>query len=241
MSRNQASTVLSEERKRRIEELRRLVWGHDYKRLPFPVKLHMLLSYNGVFASSLWWTNDGKAFVVDREGFKKLIMSTFFDEHKFRSFQTLLHKYQFRHVTSIYMVDDYVTDILIYQHELFQEDKIELCRQITRSPSRRNSLKQDILQATNQAPPATHPTAAIRSMPRRFSSDESMQAANSAPKDDSALPSPPAIGRTMPRRVSSDEGIQAANSAPKDELLQLADELAEVDDFNDYEMSDWDL
>jgi hypothetical protein len=68
-----------------------------------------------------------------------------------------------------------------------------------------------------------------------------MQAANSAPKDDSALPSPPAIGRTMPRRVSSDEGIQAANSAPKDELLQLADELAEVDDFNDYEMSDWDL
>ena len=151
MSRNQVSTVLSEERKRRIEELRRLVWGHDYKRLPFPVKFHMLLSYNGVFASSLWWTNDGKAFVVDREGFKKHIMSIFFDEHKFRSFQTLLHKYQYRHVTSIYMVDDYVVDILIYQHELFQEDNIELCRQITRSPSRRNSLKQDILQATNQA------------------------------------------------------------------------------------------
>lgn len=81
---NQVSIVVNEEQKRRIEELRRLVWGGDYKRLPFPVKLHMLLSFNGAFASDLWWTDDGKAFVVDREGFKKHIMSVFFDEHKFR-------------------------------------------------------------------------------------------------------------------------------------------------------------
>lgn len=249
MPSNQVPTVLSEERKRRKEELRRLVWGRDYKRLPFPVKLHMLLSYNGAFASNLWWTNDGKAFAVDREGFKKHIMSVFFDEHKFRSFQTILYKYQYHHVTSIYMVDDYVADILIYQHELFQEDKIELCWQITRSASRRNSLKQDMLQATNQAPAALPcaltppPTTTIDSGStlRCVSSDEGMQAANSASQDEPARPPPTANDRTMPRRVSIEEPVQAAIPAPKDEWLQLFDGLAEVDDFNDYEMSDSDI
>jgi len=206
MSSEEVPNEQSEERIQQIEELRRLVWGRDYKKLPFPVKLHMLLSFNAGFASDLWWTNEGKSFAVDRAGFKRCIMSIFFDEHKFRSFQTLLHKYGFHHVTSVYMVDNNVIDVLIYQHELFVEDDIELCRHITRTPSRRNSLKQDIQQAMNQEAPSTLAGSFEEKMP--------------------------------PRRISSDESIEAAVSAVNDELFQLADELADVDDF-DYEMCDW--
>lgn len=139
------------------------------------------------------------------------------------------------------MINGYVADVLVYQHDLFREDDIELCRQITRSPSRRNSLKQVILQATNQdaLAPATPPAKTFENtMPRRVScDDEGIQAAASATNQ--APPTPPTT-RAFPRRASSDESLQAAISAPDDELLLLADELAEVDALvNDYEMSDW--
>lgn len=116
---------------------RRQVWGEDYRRLSFPVKLHALLSC-GRFPNALWWLEDGEAFAVAREGYKKEIMSVFFDEHKFRSLQTLLHKHGFRMITS---VNNEYHDILIYQHNLFVRDKPDLCKAIVRT-CRKETRKQ---------------------------------------------------------------------------------------------------
>ena len=148
------STESQEDRKHRVEGLRRLVWGNDYKRLPFPCKLHMLLSFGGWFASNLWWTNGGKSFAVDREGFKQHIMSVFFDEHKFRSFQTLLHKYGFRMVTSIHMIENNAADVVIYNHKLFVANDFELNRQITRgSRGLRHRISPRRGQESQRPPP----------------------------------------------------------------------------------------
>jgi hypothetical protein len=115
-----------------IEDQRRHVWGADYRKLSFPVKLHMLLSCDEL-ASDLWWVDAGagkSAFAVDREGYKRHIMNIFFHENKFRSFQTLLHKYGFRTVTSI---NNAAADIIIYQHGLFVKGDLELCKKIARA------------------------------------------------------------------------------------------------------------
>ena len=124
-----------QDREQRIEALRSLVWGPDYKKLPFPVKLHKLLSYDPI-SSDLWWTDGGRSFAVDRQGFKHHVMNVFFDEHKFRSFQTLLHKYGFRSVQSI---NNTVADIIVYRHKLFVQNNICQCKDITRTPSHRSS------------------------------------------------------------------------------------------------------
>jgi hypothetical protein len=89
-----------------------------------------------MFSTDLWWTDGGRSFAVDRQGFKEHIMNVFFDEHKFRSFQTLLQKYGFHSVHSIHNT---VADVIVYHHEMFVQDDIELCRLITRSQSRRSS------------------------------------------------------------------------------------------------------
>lgn len=120
-----------------IRARRRQVWGADYRKLSFPVKLHALLSC-GRFPNALWWLEGGKAFAVAREGYKEEIMSVFFDEHKFRSLQTLLHKHGFRMITS---VNDEYHDILIYQHNLFVRDKPDLCKVIVRT-NRKETSKQ---------------------------------------------------------------------------------------------------
>jgi len=118
--------------------MRRQVWGADYRKLSFPVKLHALLSC-GRFPNALWWVDEGgDAFAVAREGYKKEIMSVFFDEHKFRSLQTLLHKHGFRMITS---VNNEYHDILIYQHKFFVRDKPDLCKMIVRT-SRKETGKR---------------------------------------------------------------------------------------------------
>jgi hypothetical protein len=116
-----------------VREERIKVWGPGYHKLPFPVLLHALLS-SGKFTADLWWVQGGKAFAINREGYKKHIMSVFFDEHKFRSLQTILHKYGFRRVRAIF---DGCTDVLIYQHDLFVEGDIESCMMISRVRKRR--------------------------------------------------------------------------------------------------------
>ena len=116
------------DRQQQIESQRCQVWGRDYSRLPFPVKLHMLLSCRQ-YARDLWWTDEGKSFAVNREGYKRHIMSIFFDEHKYRSFQTLLHKYGFHTKSTFTSIH---TDIIIYEHDLFRENDFELCKQMTR-------------------------------------------------------------------------------------------------------------
>lgn len=115
-----------------VEALRSSVWGHGYRRLPFPVKLHLLLSCQRL--SEIWWTPGGESFAVDRQGFKKHIMSVFFNEKKFHSFQTSLHKYGFRMVTSFNDTTDPENpiDIIVYHHEHFIEDDLELSKTITR-------------------------------------------------------------------------------------------------------------
>jgi Ran GTPase-activating protein (RanGAP) involved in mRNA processing and transport len=89
-----------------------------------------------MFSTDLWWTDGGRSFAVDRQGFKEHIMNVFFDERKFRSFQTLLHKYGFYSVLSIH---NSMTDVIVYSHEMFVQDDIELCRLITRAQNRRSS------------------------------------------------------------------------------------------------------
>ena len=106
------------DRQQQIESQRCQVWGRDYSRLLFPVKLHMLLS-SRQYARDLWWTDEGKSFAVNREGYKRHIMSVFFDEHKYRSFQTLLHKYGFHTKSTLTSIH---TDIIIYEHDTLSRE-----------------------------------------------------------------------------------------------------------------------
>jgi hypothetical protein len=82
----------------------------------------------------MWWIEGGKAFAINRDGYKKHIMNVFFDEHKFRSLQTLLHKYGFRRVHSVpeSRKNIPVQDIIIYEHDLFVEGDYDLSMQISR-------------------------------------------------------------------------------------------------------------
>lgn len=116
------------DQQRQIESKRCQVWGRDYRSLLFPVKLHMLLS-SRQYAYDLWWTDEGRSFAVNREGFKRHVMSVLFDEHKYRSFQTILHKYGFHTKATITSIQ---TDIIIYEHELFREDDFDLCKRMGR-------------------------------------------------------------------------------------------------------------
>jgi hypothetical protein len=111
-----------------IWDQRIIMWGPAYRKLPFPALLYTLLAC-GQFTSDLWWVQGGKAFAINREGYIKNIMSVFFDEHKFRSLQTILHKYGFRRLHAII---GGCTDIIIYQHDQFVEGDIESCMMITR-------------------------------------------------------------------------------------------------------------
>jgi hypothetical protein len=103
-------------RERWIRDQRIKIWGPVYRKLSFPALLHMLLSC-GQFSSDLWWIERGKAFAINRDGYKKHIMNIFFDEHKFRSLQTLLHKYGFRRVHSVTELREDIPaqDIIIYE------------------------------------------------------------------------------------------------------------------------------
>ena len=109
------------------ERQREHLWGPLYHQLPFPVKLHMLVSSEEV--SELWWIDSGVAFAVDRERYKKNIMSVFFDQKKFRSLQTLLWKYDFCTVASI---NNLVNDVIVFHHKYFVRDSPNLCQLIRR-------------------------------------------------------------------------------------------------------------
>mmetsp|Transcript_6048 Transcript_6048/g.11860 ORF Transcript_6048/g.11860 Transcript_6048/m.11860 type:complete len:278 (-) Transcript_6048:24-857(-) len=110
------------------EELRKRVWGQDYRHLAFPVRLHMLLC-SEEYSDDLWWVHGGRAFAVDRKGYKKNIMSIFFDQNKFRSLQTLLWKYGFCTIESINNMEK---DVIIYRRKFFVKEDPELCKQIVR-------------------------------------------------------------------------------------------------------------
>jgi len=110
------------------EEHRKRVWGENYRRMSFPVKLHVLLSREE-YSDDLWWVHDGQAFAVDRNGYKKNIMSTFFNQSKFRSLQTLLWKYGFCTIEAINTMEK---DIIIYRRKFFVKQHPELCKQIVR-------------------------------------------------------------------------------------------------------------
>ena len=109
------------------ENQRQRLWGPLYHQIPFPLKLHMLVSSEEL--PEMWWIDSGKAFAVDREGYKKNIMSVFFDQKKFRSLQTLLWKYDFCTVAAI---NNSIDDVIVYHHQYFMRDKPDLCRLISR-------------------------------------------------------------------------------------------------------------
>jgi hypothetical protein len=106
----------------------------------------MLISC-GRFHSDLWWVHGGRAFAINRDGYKKHIMNVFFDEHKFRSLQTLLHKYGFRRVEAI---NNLFTDIIIYQHDQFQEGDLAGSRGIVRV---KTSAKKDDNPSSSELEP----------------------------------------------------------------------------------------
>lgn len=54
-----------------IEDRRAWLWGVDHVDLPFPMKLHALVSSEEI--SEMWWVNEGQAFAVDRVRYKKYV------------------------------------------------------------------------------------------------------------------------------------------------------------------------
>jgi hypothetical protein len=103
------------------------------------------------FSSALWWVECGRAFAVHKNGYQDQIMNIFFEEKKFHSLQTLLHKYGFRRIRA---VSDALPNVLIYRHDLFIRGDIDLCKNIKRNknpPKVKSSTVQEEID-TNKIP-----------------------------------------------------------------------------------------
>ena len=102
-----------------LDKLRTEVFGHGYQDIQFPVKLHMLTSEVS-FDPEMYWLDDGKSFVISREGYQNYIMSIFFDQTTIRSFQNLLKRYGFRTESLVNIFPLHVAfKYSIYSHPLF--------------------------------------------------------------------------------------------------------------------------
>lgn len=126
------------ERQDAINSLRFAVSGGSYEHLHFPARLHKLASCHDLFPF-IFWSDDGKSFIVERDGFKKYVMNIFFSQTKLKSFQNLLSKYHFRstsvltpHLHSTIGKDN-AWKYMAYNHPLFEQDREDLCRDIRRS------------------------------------------------------------------------------------------------------------
>jgi hypothetical protein len=122
------------DRREATDRLRREIFGLDHRSLPFPIKLHRLASCDALRPDIFWW-EDGKAVAIDRRGYQKRIMGTFFDQHRFKSFQNLIKRYGFQTIQSRY---DSVRgeDIIVYSHEFFLQGEEDMAKKIVLSHRR---------------------------------------------------------------------------------------------------------
>jgi hypothetical protein len=87
----------------------------------FAEKLHAILA-NKSLSRIVTWLPSGKSFcVLDKERFTKQVLPVYFREAKFESFSRRIKRWGFRKM--------YTTGLkqVIYTHELFQKDRLDLC------------------------------------------------------------------------------------------------------------------
>ena len=109
-------------------EFRNSFYGPSHEMLPFPLKLHMVVSAIGQ-SSFVFWSSDGNSFAISREGYERYVMSTFFCQSRFKSFQNILHRYGFKRVAS-YQSESTYDQVIVYQHSCFQRGRRDLCQKI---------------------------------------------------------------------------------------------------------------
>lgn len=119
------------DRKQATERLRCEIFGWDHRALPFPIKLHRLASCDAL-TTDICWVEQGKAVAVDRRGYQKRIMRTFFDQNRFKSFQNLIKRYGFQTIHSAYD-SSRGEDIIVYSHVFFLRGEEELAKRIVLS------------------------------------------------------------------------------------------------------------
>jgi len=98
--------------------------------VPFPMKLHNMLEHIALFepdlASIVTWQPHGRCFLVhNTKAFASSVLSRFFQQRKYASFQRQLNLYGFNRITK-------GPDRGSYYHELFLRSKQVLCRGMTR-------------------------------------------------------------------------------------------------------------
>ncbi|KAL3771688.1 hypothetical protein ACHAW5_000949 [Stephanodiscus triporus] len=103
--------------------IRSSVFGPHHERLPTLSKLHILAS-DPSFDSVISWTDDGKSFVVNRSEYRRRIMSVYFDQNKFKSFQNLLSRYRFRTIRT--MGGGTAHECIIYSHPSFVRGHLDV-------------------------------------------------------------------------------------------------------------------
>jgi hypothetical protein len=97
--------------------------------VPFPEKLHMMLSCveRGGSSDVVSWLPHGRCFQVHKpKEFVKDVMPTYFRQTKLTSFQRQLNLYGFCRLTS-------GTDRGAYYHELFLRGRPFLCKRMIRT------------------------------------------------------------------------------------------------------------
>jgi hypothetical protein len=94
---------------------------------PFPLRLHDMLFQNK-FPDIVSWAPHGRVFLVHKpKEFQSIVLSKYFNQTKFRSFQRQLNLYGFRRVTNHRGVDRGG-----YYHELFLKGRRKLCTRMKR-------------------------------------------------------------------------------------------------------------
>ena len=99
-----------------------------FRQLPFPLKLHEMLSQEFDNEDIVSWLPHGKAFRVHNpKEFAAMIMPRYFRQSKYKSFQRQLHIYGFKRIRSEKMFD-----FGAYYHEKFLRGQKTTCLTMTR-------------------------------------------------------------------------------------------------------------
>ena len=126
-----------------VDGFRRQFFGPDYKSMPFPLKLHKIVSCENL-QPDIFWMDDGKSFAIHRYGYQQHIMGIFFDQSVLKSFQNRIHLYGFKTDLTTSQYDGRnAGDFIVFSHPKFERGREDLCSMIKRNDRKCKSPSTD--------------------------------------------------------------------------------------------------
>ena len=117
------------------ENFRVRFYGANHRRLSFPEKLHKVVSSADLYPD-VFWSDDGRSFAINRDGYQRHIMFVFFNQNQLTSFQSLISRYHFTTELSRDMLGGFpaaaerAQEFIFYSHPSFVREHHHLSSMI---------------------------------------------------------------------------------------------------------------